>query len=94
MTDTIFGQIVRGEIPAEVLYRDKLVTAFRDIEPQAPTHLRPGALLAHLIPPNRPFCDPTSHLVFLRNRQESLDVEFLRPVAGATSTLIRAPLHT
>ena len=46
MTDTIFGQIVRGEIPAEVVYRDKLVTAFRDIEPQAPTHI--------LIVPNKP----------------------------------------
>ena len=46
MTDTIFGQIVRGEIPAEVVYRDELVTAFRDIEPQAPTHI--------LIVPNKP----------------------------------------
>ncbi len=39
MTDTIFGQIVRGEISADVVYRDELVTAFRDIEPQAPTHV-------------------------------------------------------
>ena len=46
MTDTIFGQIVRGEIPAEVVYQDELVTAFRDMEPQAPTHI--------LIVPNEP----------------------------------------
>ena len=39
MTDTIFGQIVRGEISADVVYQDELVTAFRDIEPQAPTHI-------------------------------------------------------
>ncbi len=45
MQDTIFGKIVRGEIPAEVVYQDELVTAFRDIEPQAPTHI--------LIVPNR-----------------------------------------
>lgn len=34
----IFCRIVRGEVPAEILYQDDLVTAFRDIHPQAPTH--------------------------------------------------------
>ena len=43
--DTIFSKIVRGEIPAEIVYRDDLVTAFRDIHPRAPTHI--------LIVPNR-----------------------------------------
>jgi len=43
--DTIFMKIVRGEIPADVVYRDDLVTAFRDIHPQAPVHV--------LIVPNR-----------------------------------------
>lgn len=37
--DTIFGKIVRREIPADILYQDDLVTAFRDISPQAPTHI-------------------------------------------------------
>ena len=37
--DTIFMKIVRGEIPAEIVYQDELVTAFRDIQPQAPTHV-------------------------------------------------------
>lgn len=46
MEDTIFGRIVRGEIEADVLYRDELVTAFRDINAQAPTHV--------LIVPNQP----------------------------------------
>ena len=39
MSDTIFSQIVRGEVPADVLYQDELVTAFRDVQPQAPTHI-------------------------------------------------------
>jgi len=39
MTDTIFGQIVRGEAPADIVYQDELVTAFRDVDPQAPTHI-------------------------------------------------------
>lgn len=38
-TDTLFLKIVRGEIPADVVYRDELVTAFRDIHPQAPVHV-------------------------------------------------------
>jgi len=37
--DTIFLKIVRGEIPADIVYRDDLVTAFRDISPQAPVHI-------------------------------------------------------
>jgi histidine triad (HIT) family protein len=37
--ETIFSQIIRKEIPAELLYQDELVTAFRDISPQAPTHI-------------------------------------------------------
>ncbi len=36
---TIFAKIVRGEIPADIVYQDELVTAFRDIHPQAPTHI-------------------------------------------------------
>ena len=37
--DTIFSRIVRGEIPAEIVHQDDLVTAFRDIRPLAPTHV-------------------------------------------------------
>jgi histidine triad (HIT) family protein len=37
--ETIFSKIIRKEIPAEILYQDELVTAFRDINPQAPTHI-------------------------------------------------------
>ena len=39
MQETIFSKIIRREIPAEILYQDELVTAFRDIRPQAPTHI-------------------------------------------------------
>ncbi len=37
--ETLFSSIVKGEIPAEILYQDDRVTAFRDIHPQAPTHI-------------------------------------------------------
>lgn len=37
--DTLFAKIVRREIPADIVYQDDLVTAFRDIHPQAPVHV-------------------------------------------------------
>ena len=37
--DCIFCKIGAGEIPAEIVYRDDDVLAFRDINPQAPVHL-------------------------------------------------------
>ncbi|MDD7569587.1 MAG: purine nucleoside phosphoramidase [[Actinobacillus] rossii] len=37
--ETIFSKIIRKEIPANIVYQDELVTAFRDIAPQAPTHI-------------------------------------------------------
>jgi histidine triad (HIT) family protein len=39
MSDCVFCRIVRGEIPAEIVYRDDQVTAFRDAHPQAPAHV-------------------------------------------------------
>ncbi|MEM7798755.1 MAG: purine nucleoside phosphoramidase [Chloroflexota bacterium] len=36
---TIFTKIIQGEIPSDIVYQDDLVTAFRDIHPQAPTHI-------------------------------------------------------
>ena len=39
MEDCIFCKIVAGEIPADILYQDDEVIAFRDINPVAPTHL-------------------------------------------------------
>ncbi|AWF42489.1 purine nucleoside phosphoramidase [Proteus mirabilis] len=37
--ETIFSKIIRGEIPADIVFQDDTVTAFRDISPQAPTHI-------------------------------------------------------
>lgn len=47
-TETIFSKIIRREIPADIVYQDELVTAFRDIHPQAPTHIL--IVPNHLIP--------------------------------------------
>ena len=39
MVDTIFGKIIRREIPADIVYEDDLALAFKDVSPQAPTHI-------------------------------------------------------
>ena len=36
---TLFGKIIRREIPADIVYEDELCLAFRDVNPQAPTHV-------------------------------------------------------
>lgn len=43
---TIFERIIAREIPADIVYEDELCLAFRDITPQAPTHV--------LVIPKRP----------------------------------------
>ena len=37
--DCLFCRIVAGEIPADVVHRDDLIVAFRDVAPQAPVHI-------------------------------------------------------
>lgn len=39
MNDTIFGKIIRGELPCDKVYEDEHCLAFRDINPGAPTHI-------------------------------------------------------
>lgn len=51
MADTIFGRIIRGEVPARIVHDDDFCLAFHDVAPQAPVHVlvipkRPIASLA------------------------------------------------
>jgi len=39
MSETIFAKIINKEIPADIVHEDDLCVAFRDIRPQAPTHV-------------------------------------------------------
>lgn len=56
--DCIFCQIVQGEEPANVVYRDDDVVAFEDIRPVAPVHL---------------LIIPTRHVTSIREIDESND---------------------
>ena len=39
MSKTLFEKIIAREIPGDIVYEDDWVVAFRDIHPQAPTHI-------------------------------------------------------
>ena len=39
MSDCIFCKIITGDIPSKHVYHDDQVTAFRDLNPAAPTHI-------------------------------------------------------
>jgi len=39
MAETIFGRILRGEVPAQRVYEDDQAIAFADVAPRAPVHL-------------------------------------------------------
>jgi len=39
MSETIFAKIIKKEIPADIVHEDDQCIAFRDIRPQAPTHI-------------------------------------------------------
>ncbi|HKK16731.1 MAG TPA: histidine triad nucleotide-binding protein [Gammaproteobacteria bacterium] len=39
MSETIFGKILNGDIPADIVHEDDQCIAFRDVNPQAPMHI-------------------------------------------------------
>jgi len=39
MSETVFSKILRREIPADIVFEDEHVLAFRDLHPQAPVHV-------------------------------------------------------
>jgi len=56
---TIFQKIIERKIPADIVYEDEQCLAFRDIHPQAPTHVlivpkTPIASLAHASDADKP----------------------------------------
>jgi len=102
MADTIFGRIARGEIPADIVYQDDDLVAFRDIGPQAPTHIliiprKPIPTLNDLTPEDAPLVGK----LFLAARriaaQEGIAEAGYRVVincnAGAGQTVFHLHLH-
>ncbi len=65
MADTIFGKIIRGEIPAKIVYDDDRCLAFHDVAPQAPVHVLviPKQAIASLAEATPGDTDLLGHLV-------------------------------
>ena len=101
MGDSIFGKIIRREIPADIVYEDELCLAFRDVNPQAPTHILvvPKTAYARLVDV------PASEQLLLGHlllkaaeiaRMEGLDEGFRLVVnngAGAGQTVFHLHVH-
>ena len=100
--DTIFGKIIRREIPATIVYETDTVLAFRDIAPQAPTHIvvipkEPVASLAHATPAHRDSLGDLMLAVAEIARQEGLESNGYRVVTNigrhAGQTVFHLHLH-
>lgn len=75
MSETIFSKIIRREIPAEIVHEDDLCLAFRDVAPQAPTHV--------LIIPK----EPIASLSELQEQHQALAGHLLLTAARLASEL-------
>ncbi|MDO8862145.1 histidine triad nucleotide-binding protein [Haliea sp. E1-2-M8] len=101
MTDTIFGKIVSGEIPAEFLYEDEHCVAINDINPQAPVHVLviPKRAIARLVDAQADDQALLGHLMLAAGKvasQLGVDDAFRLIVnngAGAGQTVFHLHLH-
>lgn len=77
MPDTIFGKIIRGEVPAKIVHDDDRCLAFHDVTPQAPVHVLviPKKPIASLADVTTDDADLLGHLVVVATQlARSLDL--------------------
>lgn len=98
---TLFGKIIKREIPADIIYEDELCLAFRDVNPQAPTHVLiiPKQEVARLADAGQEDQALLGHLMLAANkiaRQLGVDGAFRLVVnngAGAGQSVFHLHLH-
>ncbi len=98
---TIFGKIIKREIPADIIYEDEWCLAFRDVNPQAPTHVLiiPRKELARLADAGQEDQTILGHLMLAAGRiarQLGVDDAFRLVVnngAGAGQSVFHLHLH-
>ena len=88
--DTIFGRILRGEIPCDQVYADDRCLAFRDVAPQAPVHVLviPRQPIAQLSDASEQHQDLLGHLLLVAARvarQEGLESETVASISAGSS---------
>ena len=98
--DTIFGKILRGEIPCDEVYSDEQCLAFRDIVPQAPVHVLviPREPIKSLREAAEEHAGLLGHLLLVAARvakQEGLDDwrTVINTGAGAGQTVFHLHVH-
>ena len=78
MADTIFKKIIEREVPADVVFEDDQCMAFRDVAPQAPTHVlvipkKEIVSIAHLQPEDEPLLGHLWMVIHRLAKQLELD---------------------
>ena len=68
--ETIFGKILKGEIPCDEVYSDNQCLAFKDIQPQAPIHILviPKKPLPSLLEATQEDCELLGHLLLVASK--------------------------
>ncbi|KAK6159010.1 hypothetical protein DH2020_006324 [Rehmannia glutinosa] len=101
---TIFDKIINKQIPANIVYEDEKVLAFRDISPQAPTHIliipkvKDG--LTGLSKAEEKHCEILGHLLYtakLVAKQEGLDDGFrlvINDGPNGCASICLSPAHS
>lgn len=102
MEDCLFCKVAAGEIPAEIVHQDDHLVAFRDIQPQAPTHILiiPRKHIATLLEATESDSDLLGRMqatAIRLARSEGLDRDGFRLVtntlAGAGQSVFHIHLH-
>ena len=100
--NTIFGKILRGEIPSEKVYDDERALAFKDINPAAPVHILviPKEHIVNLLDAEESHAELLGHLMLVAAkvaREQGLEEDGFRLVAnngaGAGQTVFHLHLH-
>lgn len=100
--DTIFGKILRGEIPSDRVYEDEHVVAFKDINAAAPVHILviPRKYLVNLFDVGQEDRELMGHLMWAAAevaRQQGLEEDGFRLVmnngAGAGQSVFHMHAH-
>jgi len=100
--NTIFGKIIRGEIPSDKVYEDDRALAFKDINPAAPVHILviPKEHIVNLLDAEEDHAELLGHLMLVAAkvaREQGLEEDGFRLVAnngaGAGQTVFHLHLH-
>jgi histidine triad (HIT) family protein len=100
--NTIFGKIIRGEIPSDKVYEDDRALAFKDINPAAPVHILviPKEHIVNLLDAEEDHAELLGHLMLVAAkvaREQGLEEDGFRLVAnngaGVGQTVFHLHLH-